>query len=999
MEKQAQSKRQPRKHEYLVEVMEHLNALEWIPIISRHIFRVLPFNDRERYISAPKLLNDIFSLFALGHLSAIYTTNKIPRQRILEKMDTLAPFKSIIMSDVQESILSLVQHLKSTSKAIYDSSYENEDDSNIIARDLIDNILLARNISEGQYTIPLADLLVAALIVDLEQVSMPPSNMDRIFGIFHRSPLWPQTLRKVIGKEVGAWRKWVNQSNLSPLVYQHYGDIYRGKTNWDRLLKDLLEGVPRVEESAALHGRADTVLPDPSQDKLGLIDFAEALSVFIKNPNTGTPFSLAINAPWGAGKSTVAGWIRQHLEDPDLMDGVPAATVWFNAWHHDDAENLATVFAAEVAREGNKHRKLWRKLFMPLDINLLPGSRRKWWIIAQFGAAGLMLAIVAYNLIKGMSLTDMLIFLERAFDIEVSEGGGAFAPVLFLLALITTYWPRFFSLAKSVGDFVNNPRKMVGRDSMAVVSEQIGTLIKQATWRGNRFIIFVDDLERCRPPKAVEVLETAMQLFCHDNVIIVFTADMAVVAAHIDIKYEKLARRHDEGTLSLDGTSGMSYGEAFLQKLIQLQFDLPSHARSKIEKMIGAEEDDSEGDGDEVTEELPPIRQFLQNTLSAVATAAIGLFDGLLGALNGFADHDRIRNKLKKPPTKKWWSSLLYRILLVISFLVQWGRRWLVFPLFKRKNVLRHAGENWRHWFSYISIAICLMAYITGLIPIIVATGIPQSIWDTLGGLVQYFQELFDGQQASSPAASGEELSAQPQIVKDSTPLVSPVQLGGSLIVLASSTALLLIHGVIEGWRFERRRKNNLATVNEAISGSTLDEDKSKSMEEKGISKDFVESKFLEKRVYSHLNDSDVLTKVAGKAIKFLPPLPRNVKRLVNRIRVLHYLAEKRGVYKEGTGITEFHVGKLAILREKWPGIAHVIMMKPVLMGKLESAAKKSEDDFNQLILSQFKQTGTENSDLREFCTQPPMLAGEIKDLLSFSFTESRSESPDTASS
>src|SRR6266511_2920595 len=45
-----------------------------------------------------------------------------------------------------------------------------------------------------------------------------------------------------------------------------------------------------------------------------------------------------------------------------------------------------------------------------------------------------------------------------------------------------------------------------------------------------RFVIFVDDLERCRPPRAVEVCEVASQLLGHPNVVTVLVADMATIA-------------------------------------------------------------------------------------------------------------------------------------------------------------------------------------------------------------------------------------------------------------------------------------------------------------------------------------------------------------------------------------------------------------------------------------------------------------------------------------
>ena len=51
---------------------------------------------------------------------------------------------------------------------------------------------------------------------------------------------------------------------------------------------------------------ADRALDDDSGDRLDF-DVRRRLAGLIDNPETGTPLTIAIHGPWGAGKSTFAG--------------------------------------------------------------------------------------------------------------------------------------------------------------------------------------------------------------------------------------------------------------------------------------------------------------------------------------------------------------------------------------------------------------------------------------------------------------------------------------------------------------------------------------------------------------------------------------------------------------------------------------------------------------------------------------------------------------------
>src|SRR5262249_888642 len=135
-----------------------------------------------------------------------------------------------------------------------------------------------------------------------------------------------------------------------------------------------------------------------AEDRLGFTAYADAVAGIIDNPKTGTPLTIAISAPWGAGKSTLAAMIRRRLTSKPAAGGsrrhVPCR---FNAWMHDDAKTLGAAFAAEVARAANLHRPLYRRVIQPLPLGLA-GPADRWRQLLLWGGLMGLLFLVALAL-------------------------------------------------------------------------------------------------------------------------------------------------------------------------------------------------------------------------------------------------------------------------------------------------------------------------------------------------------------------------------------------------------------------------------------------------------------------------------------------------------------------------------------------------------------------------------------------------------------------------
>jgi hypothetical protein len=320
---------------------------------------------------------------------------------------------------------------------------------------------------------------------------------------------------------------------------------------------------------------SDAPIDDDRLDLLHHGDYADALTFLIDHPSTGTPLTIAINAPWGAGKTSLAKLTERRLLARPLRTQ-PAIVCWFNAWHHDDAPNMTTALAATVARCVAPERSLFRRVCDPLPSSLLTvsGRRRRWlWL----SAVSVLVALAMLWLAGGIG--------------DLTRGGATAAAIVTALPLVLQQIASVRGTASEVSGLLRSSERSLTTGSLREVSDDIGELVHQATrrrgwhrqqrsdWR--RVVVFIDDIERCQPPRAIEVCEAVTQLLAHEDVVVVLLGDMRTIAVSADVKYKDLAAHSGNGAMS--ATS--SFGELYLDKIVQFRFDMPAHDPETLRRL------------------------------------------------------------------------------------------------------------------------------------------------------------------------------------------------------------------------------------------------------------------------------------------------------------------------------------------------------------------------------------------------------------------------------
>jgi KAP family P-loop domain len=87
---------------------------------------------------------------------------------------------------------------------------------------------------------------------------------------------------------------------------------------------------------------ADAPVDSDAADRFGYADIADGLARLIEGEQTATPLTIAISAPWGAGKTSLMRLVADRVvRQRAAIHRAPAIVVWFNAWMHDAAPTSA----------------------------------------------------------------------------------------------------------------------------------------------------------------------------------------------------------------------------------------------------------------------------------------------------------------------------------------------------------------------------------------------------------------------------------------------------------------------------------------------------------------------------------------------------------------------------------------------------------------------------------------------------------------------------------
>jgi len=327
--------------------------------------------------------------------------------------------------------------------------------------------------------------------------------------------------------------------------------------------------------------KASPILDDrpTDEDALDFSPYRDTLVDIIADPQTRTPLTIGIFGGWGSGKTSLMLMVKSRLKGVLAERGLEPRTAWFNAWQY------------------GKEEALWRALLLHVLEALRPPKPEEG---AEDDEA---------NATLNRSLDDLQAALYR--DVEREDVGGleidwgqvAKGTAKGALKIGLSFVPGVATLTKLVEAAQSQVGKTAAddiieafrREKTQVYIEhiqfleqfhrQFEDLVKeQVTDHGQKLVVFVDDLDRCLPEKAIDVLEAIKLFLDAPGCVFVLGLDQEVVARGIKVKYRDFAV--EEGA---DGEPQIPIdGAAYLEKIIQLPFLLPPIERRDMEGFVKA---------------------------------------------------------------------------------------------------------------------------------------------------------------------------------------------------------------------------------------------------------------------------------------------------------------------------------------------------------------------------------------------------------------------------
>ncbi len=324
-----------------------------------------------------------------------------------------------------------------------------------------------------------------------------------------------------------------------------------------------------------------------NSDLLGFSDYADALADLIKNEYTQKPITIGISAPWGMGKTWLMRMIRERLirtHSDGRTTNLP--TAWFDAWKYDREDSLWAALALEVLNQSRSQIGYWRwvKVWAQLNWQRLDRDamvRSAFNTILYLTLFALFLALVYPILRSKLAADEAAKYVAKA---------GLFALYVALLKVGYEAHKRLaIPFDQKIARYVKRPDYTERVGFIGSFQEDFKKVVAAITGSAaNPLVIFIDDLDRCSPSKTAEVLEAINLLLDSERCVFVIGMDASAVAASLEAKYKDVVAL----TKPSDDPGGLTLGQRFLEKIVQIEFRLPPPTDERmhdyVDSILGA---------------------------------------------------------------------------------------------------------------------------------------------------------------------------------------------------------------------------------------------------------------------------------------------------------------------------------------------------------------------------------------------------------------------------
>jgi WD40 repeat protein len=331
-----------------------------------------------------------------------------------------------------------------------------------------------------------------------------------------------------------------------------------------------------------------------------------------RSPKLTAARADAILGRWTPIRNAYNWMVRRFAAPRPAAPSPRIVTAWFNPWAHQTSEQVWAGMADAILRaagpvlhpdDSDRERYWLKRNKRHVNTRALRWMLRRGTLSPLFAFAGFALlpSIVARLLDPSIRYP-----VKTAFADLTLHGTqlAVLVPAAFFAAGVINWLVRYHCMSASrwlppgvlsgplpsggqagtdAAVYLRDPLYNARSGYLYLLQHDISEVVEDLHTAGATLVVFVDDLDRCGPKTAAEVLE-AINLFLSEQLPtcrFVLGIDPVIVAAHLDCIYRDITT-----PANLMHPEDPSPGWTFLRKLIQLPIMLPRPSDTTLDKLV-----------------------------------------------------------------------------------------------------------------------------------------------------------------------------------------------------------------------------------------------------------------------------------------------------------------------------------------------------------------------------------------------------------------------------
>ena len=280
-----------------------------------------------------------------------------------------------------------------------------------------------------------------------------------------------------------------------------------------------------------------------SETELDFLDYDYLIQTVqsIITDDTLLPASIGVYGDWGSGKSSLMYMCKERLMEEDKK----IKCLVFNGWLFENYEDAKTAILGTILDEISKEKNLTKK--------------------AKDIIKGLYKSIDKFKLVKSI--------VKYGTDFLVTGGLNSIHGITMNQALRTTQEKIEATEIERVQSAVTNElNNKELREDIKKFQKEFTSLLEKT--KINRLVVFIDELDRCRPDTILETLEAIKLFLFEGKVAFVIGADERHISYAVKSKFK-----------DIEGVQ-IDIGKEYLEKLIQYPIRIPQLNADEMEIYI-----------------------------------------------------------------------------------------------------------------------------------------------------------------------------------------------------------------------------------------------------------------------------------------------------------------------------------------------------------------------------------------------------------------------------